>query len=174
MNLVQHDPAWADLARREGDRLIASVGDAVLVVHHIGSTAIPDIRAKPILDLIPVVRSLAAFDNSRQAVERLGYAWWGEYGLPGRRYCTFDDPRTGQRTVQLHCFEQGSPQVTRHLVFRDHLRSHPDLAHEYDVEKARCRDCHPCDSHAYSDCKEAWIRRVEAQALSARNQNKRT
>jgi len=164
---VLHDPAWADQAQQERDRLRTAIGDVIVTVHHIGSTAIPGIRAKPILDLIPVVRSFADFDNSRQAVERLGYTWWGEYGLPGRRYCTFDDPVTGQRMVQLHCFEQGSPQVTRHLAFRDHLRSHPDLAREYEAEKARCRDCHPLDSHAYGDCKEAWIRRIEALALSA-------
>jgi GrpB-like predicted nucleotidyltransferase (UPF0157 family) len=171
---VPHDPTWADQARRESDRLIAATGDVILTVHHIGSTAIPGIHAKPILDLIPVVRSLADFDSSRQAVEGLGYAWWGEYGLPGRRYCTFDDPRAGQRTMQLHCFEQSSPQITRHIAFRDYLRSHPNLAREYDAEKARCQDCHPLDSHAYGDCKEAWIRRIEAQALSVHARNGRT
>jgi GrpB-like predicted nucleotidyltransferase (UPF0157 family) len=166
VELIQYDPAWAENARREAARLTAATGELVITVHHIGSTAIPGMHAKPILDLIPVVLSLAKFENCRSVIERLGYAWWGEYGLPGRRYCTLDDPLTGRRTVQLHCYEQDSSQITRHLAFRDYLRSHPDLVREYDAEKGRCRDLHPLDSHAYSDCKDAWIRRIEAQALS--------
>jgi GrpB-like predicted nucleotidyltransferase (UPF0157 family) len=164
--LVQHDPAWAAQARQESERLKAAIGDAILVVHHVGSTAIPGIRAKPILDLIPVVRSVAALDIDQQVMQGLGYVWWGEYGLPGRRYCTFDDPRTGNRGVQLHCFEHGSPEIARHLAFRDYLRSHPELAREYEARKSRCRDQHPDDSHAYGDCKSAWIRRIEGLALS--------
>lgn len=171
--LVQHDPAWADQARREGDRLKGAAGEAVLAIHHIGSTAIPGIRAKPVLDLIPVVRSLEIFDASRPVIEALGYSWWGEYGLPGRRYCTLDDPQTGNRLVQLHCFEQGSPEIARHLAFRDYLRVHPEIARAYEAEKIRCRDRHPGNSHAYGDCKAVWIGRIEAQALAAQANNNR-
>jgi GrpB-like predicted nucleotidyltransferase (UPF0157 family) len=167
VELKQSDPAWAETARHEATRLTTAIGGAIITVHHIGSTAIPGIRAKPVLDLMPVVLSLAKFENSRSVVEGLGYLWWGEYGLPGRRYCTLDDPLSGCRKVQLHCYEQDSSEIMRHLAFRDYLRSNPDLASEYDAEKGRCRDLHPLDSHAYSDCKDAWIRRIEAQAISA-------
>lgn len=166
VELVPHDPAWAERAQDESARLMTAAS-AIITVHHIGSTAIPGIRAKPILDLIPVVESLAALDDSRTTLEALGYVWWGEYGLPGRRYCTLDDPATGRRKAQLHCYERGSAEITRHLAFRDHLRAHPGLARAYDAEKARCRERHPRDSHAYGDCKADWIRRIEAQALSA-------
>ncbi len=165
--LVPHNPAWAGQAQQEGERLKSVLEDVIVTVHHIGSTAIPDICAKPILDLIPVVRSFADLDIKRQSVEDLGYTWWGEYGLPGRRYCTLDDRQTGIRLLQLHCFEQGSAEISRHLAFRDYLRSHPELAREYENEKSRCRNLRPDDSHAYSDCKAAWIRRVEEMALSA-------
>jgi len=168
VELHPYDPAWAERARREAERLTAALGPAIIIVHHIGSTAIPGIRAKPIFDFLPVVRSLAEFDAARSVVEGLGYQWWGEYGLPGRRYCNFDDPATGRRKFQLHCYENGSSEIARHLAFRDYLRARPDLAQEYEAEKCRCRELHPLNSHAYADCKSAWIRRIEAEALSKR------
>lgn len=166
VGLLPHDPRWAEAAEAEGWALAGALGPALLAVHHVGSTAIPGISAKPILDLMPVVASLPGLDARREAVEALGYQWWGELGLPGRRYCTKDDPGGGRRLVQLHCYEDGSPEVARHLAFRDYLRERPELALAYDREKARCRDLHPDDSHAYGDCKGEWIGRIEAEALA--------
>jgi GrpB-like predicted nucleotidyltransferase (UPF0157 family) len=166
VELEPHNSTWADQARREAARLAAAAGSVLITVHHVGSTAIPCIRAKPILDLIPVVESLARFESRRTAIEELGYVWWGEYGLLGRRYCTLDDPASARRTVQLHCYEKGSPEITRHLAFRDYLRSHPALAAEYEAIKVRCRDLHPLNSHAYGDCKSEWVSRIEAQAMA--------
>jgi GrpB-like predicted nucleotidyltransferase (UPF0157 family) len=169
VELVPHDPRWTALAEAEGRSLAAAVGSCLLTVHHIGSTAIPGIRAKPVLDLMPVVLSLAALDGRRRELEALGYAWWGELGLPGRRYCARSETGTGRRLVQLHCYAEGSPEITRHLAFRDYLRERPDIARAYDREKARCQILHPDNSHAYGDCKNAWIRKVEAAALARRS-----
>jgi GrpB-like predicted nucleotidyltransferase (UPF0157 family) len=167
VELCEYDPFWAVSARKEAARLITSVGKVIIAVHHIGSTAIPGIRAKPILDLIPVVASLAEFEKSRSIIEGLGYVWWGEYGLAGRRFCTLDEPQTGRRNAQLHCYEQSSSEIIRHIAFRDYLIAHPDLAREYETEKSRCRELYPLNSHAYADCKGPWIRRIEAEALTA-------
>ena len=166
VELREYDPVWSIQAQDEAMRIATAVGGVVIAVHHIGSTAIPGIRAKPILDLMPVVVDLEEFEKARSTIEGLGYAWWGEYGLPGRRYCTWDDPPTGLRKIQLHSYECGSPEISRHLAFRDYLRARPDLAREYEAEKCRCQALNPLDSHAYSDCKNAWIRRIEANALS--------
>lgn len=165
VELQPYDPTWADDARNQCARLADALGQALVTVHHIGSTAIPGIRAKAILDLMPVFASILALDETRVLIESLGYAWWGEYGLPGRRYCTLDDPLTGRRKVQLHCYLIGSPEITRHLAFRDYLLARPDIAQAYDAEKERCRELHSLDSHAYSDCKCDWIRRIEEEAL---------
>ncbi|QIH09398.1 MULTISPECIES: GrpB family protein [unclassified Pseudomonas] len=171
VELRPHDPQWAEQACRVAGTLHAALGDNLLQVHHIGSTAIPGIVAKPVLDLLPEVRSLAELDACQRALQELGYAWRGELGLPGRRYCSLDDPDSGQRLVQLHCYAQGSPEIERHLAFADHLRQHPGIAQQYQQEKLRCQALHPGDSHAYSDCKDAWIQRVQAQALAERQRN---
>lgn len=165
VELIQHDPRWATDAKAEAKRLTDVLRPCLVTVHHVGSTAIPGIRAKPILDLIPVVSSLIDLDTHRIDIEALGYEWWGEYGLPGRRYCTKAEAVTGRRLAQLHCYENGSPEIIRHVAFRDYLRAHPQHAAAYDSIKSRCQVRHPVDSHAYSDCKAAWIVEAEADAL---------
>jgi len=165
VELIPHDPDWKILAAAESQR-IHDRAESIVVVHHIGSTSIPGICAKPIIDLMPVVLRLSELDGFRSTLETLGYEWWGELGLAGRRYCTRSDPE-GRRLVQLHCYQEGSPEIERHLAFRDYLIERPDIAQAYEHEKRRCAERHPDNSHAYGDCKNAWINLVEAQALAA-------
>lgn len=138
---------------------------AVLDVHHIGSTSVSGLAAKSIIDLIAVAKTLAGLDSLQTRIKTLGYQWHGEFGISGRRYCTLSD-QAGIRIVQLHCFEEGSPHIARHLAFRDYLRAFPVVAEAYESEKRRAAQLHPDNSHAYSDEKGAWIRKVEAEALA--------
>ncbi len=165
VELLPHDPAWADLAAAEARSLAGALGSLLLAVHHVGSTAIAGIRAKPVVDLLPVVANVNRLYEFRDRFLGLGYEWWGEYGLPGRRYCTKDDPASGRRLFQLHCYEQGSPEVTRHLAFRDFMRAHPEEAAAYERVKVDCQKRNGGSSHAYSDCKGPWIAEAEKRAL---------
>jgi GrpB-like predicted nucleotidyltransferase (UPF0157 family)/ribosomal protein S18 acetylase RimI-like enzyme len=162
--LAKYDPGWPKRAAKLAKRLQV-LGSTLLAVEHIGSTAIPGMAAKPIIDLMPLVTTLADLDHQRPRVEALGYEWHGELGLTGRRYCTLADER-GVRAAQLHFFEAESPHATRHIAFRDYMRSHPEAARAYEIEKRRAQKLHPNDSHAYTDEKSAWIRDAEIDALT--------
>lgn len=157
---------WVRIAREESARLKTALGDVLLTVHHIGSTSIPGILAKPIVDLIPEVTDLEGLDAREDALRALGYKWHGEFGLEGRRYCTLSDPVTGKRKVQLHCYAQGAQGLPRHLAFRDYLRAHPAIAKEYEAEKVRAAALHPGNVLDYNGAKNDWIKRTEADALA--------
>jgi|SRR5580658_6841702 ribosomal-protein-alanine N-acetyltransferase len=162
--LAPYDPAWPRMAATLGEELRV-LGPVLVALHHIGSTAVPGLTAKPIIDLMPLVTSLADLDRHQAHVEALGYGWYGALGIPDRRYCARSDA-AGNRIAQLHFFTADSPQVARHLAFRDYLRAHPAAARSYDAEKHRARDLHPNDSHAYTEAKADWIRRIEVTALA--------
>ena len=161
--LAAHNPEWPRIADAHAERLRV-LGPNLVAVHHVGSTAVPGLIAKPIIDLMPVVDSLASLDEQRQSIKAQGYRWHGEFGIPGRRYCTLAD-EAGVRAVQLHFFKADSPHVERHIAFRDYLRAHPEEANAYAIEKRRAQNLHPANSHAYADEKGKWIRAAETKAL---------
>jgi GrpB-like predicted nucleotidyltransferase (UPF0157 family) len=163
VNLKAYDPSWPDLATWLITQLQAA-SPLLTIIHHIGSTSIPGLAAKPIIDLLPVVADLNRLDIQRSCIESIGYSWHGEFGITGRRYCKLDDT-DGNRIAQLHIFETGSPHINRHLAFRDYLIAHPEIARAYEAEKRRARRLHPNSSHDYSAEKSAWIKTVQDQAL---------
>jgi GrpB-like predicted nucleotidyltransferase (UPF0157 family) len=161
--LAAYNPEWHQMAAAHVERLQV-LGSTLVTVHHIGSTSVPGLVAKPIIDLMPLVTDLTDLDRQRQRIEALGYMWHGELGISGRRYCTLAD-EASVRVVQLHFFKTESPHVERHIAFRDYLRAHPAAARAYAIEKRRALDLHPDNSHAYADEKETWIRNTETKAL---------
>jgi GrpB-like predicted nucleotidyltransferase (UPF0157 family) len=115
--------------------------------------------------MLAVVSDIAAVDRCAAGMGSLGYEAMGEFGIPGRRYFRRDDA-AGVRTDQVHTFQQGSPDVSRHLAFRDYMRAHPAPADQYAALKRRLADAHPHDIHAYMDGKDAFIKEMEARALA--------
>ena len=173
VELAPHDPAWAATARAESERLKGTLGPTLIVVHHIGSTSIPGIKAKPIVDLMPLVRSLDDLDAQAERIKSLGYDWRGEFGIAGRRFCTLNDEQTGKRAIHVHFFADGWPDTYRHLNFRDYLKAHPDEARLYEAQKLSAAARHPNDVEAYTDAKGPWIQACEHRASAwalARNQ----
>ncbi|MFD0979733.1 GrpB family protein [Tropicimonas aquimaris] len=165
VEIASHDPAWAWLAEGEAERWSAALGPALVALHHIGSTSVDRLAAKPIIDLLPEIAPGTDLDSLRPTIEALGYEWMGEFGLPGRRYCRRNDPRTGRRLFHAHCWLSGSPEIRRHLAFRDALRADPLLATAYESRKRHCASLHAENHAAYGACKATWIDTAEARAL---------
>ncbi|MDU8926543.1 GrpB family protein [Alisedimentitalea sp. MJ-SS2] len=162
--LTPYNPLWPKQAEVLIKELTDLLGSACIEIHHIGSTSVRGLTAKPVIDLLPVVTSHAALDAKRPALESAGFEWMGNFGLPGRTYL-HRDHACGTRQVQAHCYEQGSAEIKRHLAFRDLLRRDSHVRAAYGATKARCLGEHPNDHAAYGACKSALIDTLEARAL---------
>ena len=163
IEVVPYNPLWPTQFESERAALVSELGGILESVHHIGSTAVEGLPAKPIIDMILEVQSLESLDQVTSKLELMGYEAMGELGIPGRRYF-----RKGgyYRTHQIHAFKTGDPHVLRHLAFRDYLRCHPDVMHEYGELKLRmAADCYD-DIDRYCEGKDAFVKHHEAVAIA--------
>jgi GrpB-like predicted nucleotidyltransferase (UPF0157 family)/GNAT superfamily N-acetyltransferase len=124
ITVVPYDPLWPEVFEAEAAVIKAALDDNYVAVHHIGSTAVPGLGAKPIIDIIGIVKS---GERSIEALEKAGYAYKGEWNIPFKYGFTKRDGAN----VNLHVFEEGHPEIEYNLKFRDYLRSHPDARDAY-------------------------------------------
>ena len=162
--VVDYDPLWPLLFRKEADAISRILGDNLVLIHHIGSTSVHFLAAKPIIDIMPVVKDLSGVDAVSEEFVKLGYEYLGEFGIKGRRYLR----KSGQeRTHQIHIFQmEDDVNISRHLAFRDYLRSHRDVAMEYAELKKDLAARFPYDIDGYCDGKDAFVKRIENLALA--------
>lgn len=163
ITVVDYDPDWPRQFQAEAARIRAVLGDNCTAIYHIGSTAVPGLAAKPILDIMPVVENLEAVDRAAPAFEAMGYEYLGEFGIPGRRYL-----RKGgdERTHQLHIFARTDrANITRHLAVRDYLRAHREAREEYARLKRALARQFPYDIDGYCLGKEGFVQALEQAAL---------
>jgi GrpB-like predicted nucleotidyltransferase (UPF0157 family) len=162
--LAEPDAGWAAQAAEERGRLLGLIGPWLSDdIHHVGSTAVPGLPAKPILDLMVGVRSLE--DAPRIARVLAPHGWdLVPPELDGRPWRRFLVKVAGDRRVaHLHLLDPGTPRWTEQLRFRDRLRSSPELAEEYAELKRRLVSAHAGDRERYTEGKAAFIRRVLAE-----------
>jgi GrpB-like predicted nucleotidyltransferase (UPF0157 family) len=162
--VVPHKPEWKHDYAREAEQIIRALHGLAMTLHHIGSTAIPGVAAKPIIDILMEVDDLDELGTRSSTMEQLGYEVMGEFGIPGRRYFRKNDA-SGTRTHQIHAFQTGSAGAVRHLAFRDYMTARPTAAHDYSVLKENLARLHPDDFEAYMDGKDAFIKEHEHKAL---------
>lgn len=159
------DARWPEQFRAEATLLRLIFGGNLVDIHHIGSTSIPGMYAKPIIDMAPIVHDLAAVDELSGVLADVGYTALGENGLPGRRYFR----KGGRRhTHHVHVYRQGNPAIERHLALRDFLRAHPARAAAYSDLKRSLAALYPQDIDAYSAGKDGLVNELLAEALAWR------
>jgi GrpB-like predicted nucleotidyltransferase (UPF0157 family) len=161
--VVPYDTTWAELYTAEAEKLRAVFGSLLLEIHHIGSTSIPGLAAKPVIDILPLVTDIEQVDALNDDMAALGYIAKGEAGISGRRF--FIKPSESERTHHVHTFQVGDPEGTRHLAFRAYLIAHPELIAEYAALKIKLAEQFPTDIYGYMDGKDSWIKAVEQKAV---------
>ena len=162
--VVEYRPEWPLAYEKEKERIQKILKENCLALWHIGSTSVPNLVAKPIIDILPVVRDLRLVDTKNADFEALGYECMGEFGLAGRRYF-----RKGgdERTHQIHIFARESAHdIARHLAVRDYLRAFPQAAAAYGELKMRLAQQYPEDIEGYCDGKDAFVKGLEQRALA--------
>ena len=161
--VVPPDPLWPGRFRAEAGEIARVLGTDAVYIHHIGSTSVPGLAAKPIIDLMPVVRDIHAVDARTSALAALGYEAMGEFGLPGRRYFR---RRAEGNACHVHVYQSGHPDIARHLAFRDYLRACPKAAASYGALKETLAARFPDDLDLYMDGKDGFIKDTERAALA--------
>jgi GrpB-like predicted nucleotidyltransferase (UPF0157 family) len=164
VRVVPYTPEWARLFEEEKSRLLAVIGPYVLDIQHVGSTSIPGMAAKPILDIAIAVRNFEEARVCIAPIEQLGYEYRGEFGIPRRHYFTKGEPRTHH----IHMNELGSRDWNNQIDFRDYLIRHPDAAREYAGLKLELAQAHPADRQGYLDGKGPFVERVLKLARAER------
>lgn len=156
VELVPHRHAWKKLFAEEKDRLEEVIGHQVVDIQHIGSTSIPGMVAKAILDIGIGVVDFEVSKVCIDPIEKLGYQYRGEHGIPRRHYFVKGNPRTHH----LHMLEVNSRDWKAHLLFRSYLTSHPDIVQEYVKLKIDLAERYRTDREAYQEGKDAFIERI--------------
>lgn len=164
VEVVAYNPKWPVLYRAEAGRLIKLLGAELVRLHHIGSTSIPCLAAKPLIDMLAEVRHIEQLDELNPRLIAAGYTPKGEYGIPGRRY--FFKGSQEIHTHHLHAFQEGNPEIARHLLFRDYMRSHPAEAMKYGELKQLLAARFPDDIDAYCAGKDAFIKDIDHKAAA--------
>ena len=160
VQIVDYDPRWPRLFRREAERIRSVLGDRALRIEHTGSTSVPGLAAKPVIDILLVVTDSANEDSYRLDLESAGYllrireADWHQHRM-------FNGPDTD---VNLHVFSSGCPEIERILMFRDWLRGNPADRDLYARTKLALAQKEWEDVQDYADAKTAVVEQILGRA----------
>ncbi|MGE8077393.1 GrpB family protein [Peribacillus loiseleuriae] len=158
-----YNETWFSMFEEEANELHEIFGPEIIEIHHIGSTSVNGLQAKPIIDIMPVVRDINRIDEFNTAMYTIGYESKGENGIFGRRYF---QKGGDNRTHHVHIYELDNPEIERHLAFRDYLRVHPDGAKKYGDLKEELSQRFPYEIESYIKGKDQLALEIERKAVA--------
>ena len=171
IEVVDYRPEWDTMFKVESKKIKKILGKNCVGVYHIGSTSVKGLPAKPIIDIMPVVKDISLVDAHNGEFEALGYECRGEFGIPGRRFFAKGGDN---RTHHIHIFEQSNQaDIQRHIAVQDYLNAHSDTAAEYAALKKKLAAEFPFDNDGYCDGKEEYMKSLEEKALHRQEKQNR-
>jgi len=153
---------WIDMFMEEAEKLNVIFEHEMIAIDHIGSTSVPGLKAKPIIDIMAVVKDIHNVDKYNIEMRKIGYVPKGENGIVQRRYF---QKGGDNRTHHVHIYQIGSSEITRHLAFRDYLIAHPDEMKKYGTLKQNLAHQFPYNIDSYIEGKDAFVKDMERKAL---------
>ena len=166
IEIKDYDERWPEVFRAHAERIAQSLGAVAMQVEHIGSTSVPGLGAKPIIDVLVVVEDSANEVSYLPKLEAAGY----ELRVREPDFYEHRMLRTSNRDVHVHIFSPSSPEIERYLIFRDRLRGDANDRRLYEQVKRQLAQKSWPDMNAYADAKSEVVERIIRNGLAARNQ----
>jgi GrpB-like predicted nucleotidyltransferase (UPF0157 family) len=169
VRLTDFSENWSHVFQMEAQFLSTIFGDEIIRFEHFGSTSVQGMKAKPVIDMMSIVKDIENIDSFNDKMSSLGYDVVGEWGIPGRRLF-----RKGgeNRSHHIHFYQSNNPQIERHLIFRDYLRTHPEEVARYSSFKEEL-SMRFDNTSGYSPAKKTFVTEMEQQALRWFAENQR-
>ena len=163
--IVNYDPKWPKLFEKEKKLILGAIGHIIIRIEHIGSTSIPGLGAKPIIDILVAINQLSDAKKCIEPLQMIGYEYQPghEAHIPERRYFRKGEPPTEQH-YHLHMVELKSDFWKKHLLFRDHLRAHPEVSQEYQELKKQLAVEYGKNREGYTEAKTSFIESIVVKA----------
>jgi GrpB-like predicted nucleotidyltransferase (UPF0157 family) len=158
--VVDYDANWSSQYEQEKKQILLALGDTVTNIQHIGSTSVPGLAAKPVIDMLLGLKHIPLLPMQVSSLESIGYSYYGELGIPGRHYFRRGMPRSHQ----IHAVLIDSEFWKRHILFRDFLRKNPEAAQRYETLKRKLAKEFAGDRISYTDSKTPLIEQLLREA----------
>lgn len=162
IEILPYDKNWKVQYEKEKTLLLNIFKNSINHIYHIGSTSIPNLAAKPVIDILIDTYSISNIDNFNQEMIKAGYEPLGEYGIKNRRFFLKGGDN---RTHHVHIFQKNDHNIIRHLAFRDYLNHNKKRLKEYEELKIKLAIKYPYDINGYCEGKNNLIKEIEKEAV---------